>query len=70
MLGAMTTPYCPDYKPKDAEKFSQMEKMLSRAENVTALKQLSMMFIFDMSYDREDIMVVIGRVERANGWTI
>ena len=70
MLGAMTTPYYPDYKPKNAEKFSQMEKMLSRAENVTALKQLSMMFIFDMSYDREDIMVVIGRVERANGWTI
>lgn len=66
----MTTAYYPDYKPKDAEKFSQMEKMLSRAENVTALKQLSMMFILDMSYDREDIMVVIGRVERANGWTI
>lgn len=64
------TAYYPDYKPKDAEKFSQMEKMLSHAENVTALKQLSMMFIFDMSYDREDIMVAIGRVERANGWTI
>ena len=66
----MSTAYYPDYKPKDAEKFSQMEKMLSRAENVTALKQLSMMFIFDMSFDREDIMVAIGRVERANGWTI
>jgi hypothetical protein len=66
----MTTPYYPDYKPKDAEKFSQMEKMLSCAENVTALKQLSLMFIFDKSFDREDIMVAIGRVERANGWTI
>jgi hypothetical protein len=29
-----------------------------------------MMFIFDMSFDREDIMVAIGRVERANGWTL
>jgi hypothetical protein len=66
----MTTSYYPDYKPKNAEKFSQMEKMLSNAENVTALKQLSLMFIFDMSFDREDIMVAIGRVERANGWTI
>lgn len=66
----MTTPYYPDYKPKNAEKFSQMEKMLSRADSADSLKQLSMLFVLDMSFDREDIMVVIGRVERANGWTL
>lgn len=66
----MTTTYYPDYKPKNAEKFSQMEKMLGRADSADSLKQLSMLFVLDMSFDREDIMVAIGRVERANGWTL
>lgn len=66
----MSTAYYPDYKPKNAEKFSQMEKMFSHADSADALKQVSMLFVLDMSFDREDIMVALGRVERAKGWKL
>lgn len=66
----MTTTYYPDYKPKDATKFSQMEKMFGAAETAESLKSLSLLFVFDASYDRQDILVAMGRVERERGWKL
>jgi len=62
--------YYPDYKPKDAAKFSQMEKMFGAVDSADALRSVSMLFVLDMSYDREDILVALGRVERAKGWKL
>lgn len=60
--------YYPDYTPHDANKFSQVLKMFSAADDVDSLRQAALLFILDPSFHREDITVAIGRVEREKGW--
>ena len=62
--------YYPEYKPKNADKFAAMEKLLGTAKDVQALRQLVLLYTFDASYAREDILVALGRVEKARGWKL
>lgn len=64
------TSYYPDYVPKNASKFSELEKVFGECEKVEALKFRVMLYTLDRSYDREDIMVALKRVERARGWKV
>lgn len=64
----MPNPYHPNYQPKCAEKFAAMLHVLGEARDHAELKNLAVMYVFDMSYDREDIVVALGRVEREKGW--
>lgn len=67
----MTAPaYYPEYKPKDAGKFAAMEKLLGSATNLETFRQLVLLYTFDLSYDREDLLVVLTRIERERGWEI
>ena len=60
--------YYPDYKPEDPEAFERMGKMMRAAETPEELRTVSVMFIMDMSYPRQDIATMLGRVEREKGW--
>jgi len=62
--------YHPEYQPRDARKFEAMSKMFGSATSVDALRQLMMLYFADMSYDRQDLTVALGRAERANGWRL
>lgn len=64
----MPGPYHPNYQPKHAEKFLAMLHVFGEARDHKELKAISMMYVFDMSYAREDIVVALGRVEREKGW--
>ena len=67
----MTTPmYYPEYKPKNADKFAAMEKFLGSSSDVGTLRQMVLLYMLDLSYDREDILVALTRVERARGWKV
>ncbi len=46
----------------------QMGKFFETAETHEELKQLSMLFIFDMEYKRSDIAQVLHDVEIEKGW--
>jgi len=67
----LTAPaYYPEYEPKDVDKFATMEKLLGTATDPAMLRKLVLLYTFDMSYDRGDILVALGRVERARGWKV
>lgn len=61
-------PYYPEYEPKDAWRFAAMLKIFGEAETHKVLKDMTMLYILDMSYAREDILVALGRIEREKGW--
>jgi hypothetical protein len=50
------------------EKKTQMKLFFEKAESKEDLKQLSMLFIFDMTYERTDIAQVLHDVEVEKGW--
>ncbi len=62
--------YYSEYKPKNPDKFAAMETLLGRAADVETLRQIMQLYLFDLSYDREDLLVALTRVERARGWKI
>jgi hypothetical protein len=62
--------YYPEYEPTDPDKFAAMELLLGTATDVAMLRQLVLLYTFDMSYDRGDILVALGRVEHARGWKV
>jgi len=64
------TSYYPEYKPKDADKFSAMIKLMGAAQDEAGLRQVVLLYTFDPSYDREDILVALGRIERERGWKV
>ena len=53
---------------KNLDKYKQMVKMMSVAENKEELGQATMLFMLDMSYDRGDICLALHTVECAKGW--
>lgn len=62
--------YYPDYQPKDPDKFEAMLKFLGTATSEAALRQMALLYTFDASYPREDLMVALTRVERQRGWEV
>lgn len=69
----MTKPYHPDlyypeYQPKDANRFALMEGVFAVAETEDELRRIELEFILDLSFARQDILVALGRAERAKGW--
>ena len=47
-----------------------MEKFLGSSSDVGTLRQMVLLYMLDLSYDREDILVALTRVERARGWKV
>jgi hypothetical protein len=64
------TPYYPEYQPKDPDKFAAMLKLLGTAQSAEQLGQLTLLYTFDMTYPREDIMVALTRIEHERGWKV
>jgi len=63
-----TQVYYPNYVPKNEQRFGMMLKAFGNAESHQMLKDMSILYILDLSFPREDILVALGRVERARGW--
>lgn len=66
----MTAPYHPDYTPKSPEKFAELEREFGVANTIESLRFRVTLYTLDSSYPREDIMVALGRAERAKGWAL
>lgn len=64
------TAYYPDYKPHNPEKFAELEREFGVAKTIEALKFRVTLYTLTPEYHREDIMVALGRAERAKGWKI
>lgn len=62
--------YYPDHKPHDLAKFEEMLTEMRKARSVDVLRTYVMLYTFDMSYHREDLLVAAGRVERERGWRL
>lgn len=62
--------YYEDYAPKDANKFAEMYNDFQRCKTKEMLAAHATIYTFDRSYDREDILVALGRVEREKGWKV
>jgi len=60
--------YYPDYTPKNDAKFKEMDRDLRKAINKEMYESFRLLYMLDMSYPREDILVVTGRIEREKGW--
>jgi hypothetical protein len=59
--------YYSNYIPKDQEKFDRMVKFFEQTKDKKDLNTVTLMFIMDMSYDRQDLLVAMGRRERELG---
>lgn len=53
---------------QDPEKLDRMLKTLEVAENNDELTQLSMLYAFDMSYDRGDVLLAVKLIQQEKGW--
>lgn len=60
--------YYPNYEPENRDKFEQALNAFKHAETPDELKTLTVAFVFDLSYPRQDIYVAIRKVEREKGW--
>jgi len=58
----------PGYEPANAEHVERMEKFMSGAETKEELATASVLYIFDMTYARQDIATVVSAIERERGW--
>jgi hypothetical protein len=69
-MNFITSKHSERYMPaaKDQDKTEQMITMFRVAESKDELEQITLLFLFDMSYDRGDICLAIGIVEREKGW--
>lgn len=56
--------YYDDYKPKDEQRFSLMLNAFRGAIDLKNLDEISMWYVLDPEYAREDISVAHGRVRR------
>lgn len=54
---------------QDPEKLDRMLKAFEVAENSDELNQLSMLYVFDMSYDRGDVLLAVKLTKQEKGWT-
>ena len=55
---------------KNREKFDRMVTFFRNAKTRDDLKTCTMMFVMDMNYERSDIMLALGVVEREKGWHV
>lgn len=55
-------------EPKDPDRYERMVKLLSHAESKVDLERMSLLYIFDLSFERSDIALAIHNVERAKGF--
>jgi hypothetical protein len=62
--------YYSSYIPKDTAQFESMIKIFRAAETVDQLRDACGRCVFDMSIDRQDILVALGRVERERNWQV
>lgn len=63
----MTT-YYPDHVPKDQERFDRMSQVFRQCATVDEFRKWIFLYTMDASYDRQDLLVALGRVEREKGW--
>lgn len=62
--------YYSSYIPKNEVHFESMMKSFRATENVDQLRVACGLCVFDMSIDRQDILVALGRVERERDWQV
>lgn len=53
---------------KEVEKYERMVRAFTAAEEKSDLNLLTMMYGYDMSYDRADICLALHTIEMARGW--
>jgi hypothetical protein len=61
--------YYPDYKPTNEQHFNNMVNQFRKAPDKELMNDLVILWMFDMTVDRQDIVVALGRVEKERGWT-
>lgn len=52
------------------DKFDGMLKVLSNATSKDELEKMSMLYVLDMSYPREDICLALKTIEVERGWRL
>ena len=60
--------YYENYVPNDKKRFKEMYEDLNKCSTLKAYQTHLSVFLVCLEYDREDLLVAMGRVERENGW--
>lgn len=55
-------------EPTNKEKYDRMVKLLSQADSKAELESMSMLYVMDMSFPREDICLALKTIEQEKGW--
>lgn len=54
----------------DRDRYEEMIKFLSDAEDVTTLHGRTIVFILNLKYERSDICLALKAIERDKGWSL
>lgn len=57
------------YQPKDPEAYARMIKFMSNANDAAELKGVVLLYLFDMSYPREDLLMAERETLKLKGWS-
>ena len=60
--------YYQTYVPKNERHFNNMLRQFRLCQNKKELADIEILWVFDLSVNRQDIIVALGRVEREKGW--
>ncbi len=56
------------FVPEDRERFEQMMKMMAVAEDEKQLEQIMLLFVFDLTYSRSDILMAEKLTKKEKFW--
>lgn len=56
------------YEPEYPEGFERTLKLMAAAEDAEQLKAIMLLFVFDLSYSRQDILMAERITKQEKGW--
>ena len=57
-----------EYTPQDKEAYERMLKLMSNAETQEELKGAVLLYLFDLSYPRLDLLMAERKTRKDKGW--
>ena len=64
----LTSAYYASHVPKSQWHFDAMLQNFRNCATKDEFEAMRLVYILDMDYDRQDLLVAAGRVERERGW--
>lgn len=56
------------YEPEDAQAYERMRTFMAACETEDDLKAVTLLYLFDMSYPRRDLLMAEAETRREKGW--